>query len=337
MKRKDDKNKTNRVIKSWKAMDENMRGYNGFQYEQGGEYEQPGKILACENGFHASGIPITLLDIYPPNTGRYFEVEQSGTIDRDGSITASSKIKIGAEIGFEEIAQAQIKWAKKNARFKKIGFGEKEIDSAGNYEVAITGEDGLSVSNNCGMSIAKGHGIAKAGFGGVAQTTNWGTSISEESGVSISKYSGVSVAGDSGIAKSDGCGLSVVYQGGVASAGNSGTSISSDMGMSITGNCGVSVARNGVSISGHCGISVSKSIASTKKNGIACALGYDCMVKGGKGAFLIVGEQEEYGRETASWKAVVVDGEVIKEDTWYRLIGGEFVEVEAEETPKFKI
>lgn len=30
------------------------------------------------------------------------------------------------------------------------------------------------------------------------------------------------------------------------------------------------------------------------------------------------------------WKAVVVDGEAIKADTWYTLVGGEMVEIESE-------
>lgn len=39
-------------------------------------------------------------------------------------------------------------------------------------------------------------------------------------------------------------------------------------------------------------------------------------------------EDAENDYDIAAWKAVVVDGETIKADTWYRLEDGELLEVE---------
>ena len=51
-------------------------------------------------------------------------------------------------------------------------------------------------------------------------------------------------------------------------------------------------------------------------------------VKGGIGAILVIVEEEKDNYDIREWKAVVVDGEKIKPDTWYKLSGGELVEVE---------
>ena len=44
------------------------------------------------------------------------------------------------------------------------------------------------------------------------------------------------------------------------------------------------------------------------------------------GAILVIAEENEENYEIASWKAVVVDGDKVKPDTWYSLQDGEFVE-----------
>jgi hypothetical protein len=52
------------------------------------------------------------------------------------------------------------------------------------------------------------------------------------------------------------------------------------------------------------------------------------MVKGGIGAILVIAEENDDNYDVKNWRAVVVDGETIKADTWYRLVDGELKEVE---------
>ncbi len=65
--------------------------------------------------------------------------------------------------------------------------------------------------------------------------------------------------------------------------------------------------------------------ASAGERGLAACRGGK--VKGGLGCMLALCEIDSNGRNISA-KAVIVDGETIKEDTWYTLKNGEFVEVE---------
>lgn len=47
------------------------------------------------------------------------------------------------------------------------------------------------------------------------------------------------------------------------------------------------------------------------------------------GAILVIAEENEDNFKIKDWKATVVDGKNIKADTWYKLVDGEFEEVES--------
>ena len=105
---------------------------------------------------------------------------------------------------------------------------------------------------------------------------------------------------------------------------------------SNTGNYSVSSNTGDNSVSSNTGYkSVSsntgyKSVSSnTGKNGIASNLGIYGRASGKIGTWLVLAEwiEEEYEYKLKEVKTIEVDGKKIKEDTLYRLIGGEFVEV----------
>ena len=78
-----------------------------------------------------------------------------------------------------------------------------------------------------------------------------------------------------------------------------------------------------------------RSVASnTGKYGIASSLGIKGKVRGKKGTWLVLAEWEwlnnEYEYRVKEVKTVVVDGKTIKEDTLYKLVNGEFIEVTEE-------
>lgn len=68
--------------------------------------------------------------------------------------------------------------------------------------------------------------------------------------------------------------------------------------------------------------------ALTGSNGLSVARGKNVQVKGGIGAILVIAEERDDTYDIVDWKAVAVDGDVVKADTWYRLENGELVEVD---------
>ena len=90
----------------------------------------------------------------------------------------------------------------------------------------------------------------------------------------------------------------------MATAGDSGAATAGDYGAATAGNYGAATSR-GKSASGE--------------NGLSVARGNGVRVKGGMGAILVIAEENASDYDIAEWKAVVVDGEKIKPDTWYKL------------------
>jgi hypothetical protein len=133
------------------------------------------------------------------------------------------------------------------------------------------------------------------------------------------------------------------YKGASSATGDYGAS-------SATGNCGASSAtgyKGASSATGNCGASSAtgyKGASSVSDpTGVAVAWGHEARAKGCKGAHLILSDWKYVGArysdgdymdpyDKESWeltgaKMVVVDGDKIKEDTYYRCIEGEIVEV----------
>lgn len=84
----------------------------------------------------------------------------------------------------------------------------------------------------------------------------------------------------------------------------------------------------GAATAGDRGAATARGKASTGSNGLSVARGNNVQVKGGIGAILVIAEEREDTYDIVDWKAVLVDGEVVKADTWYRLENGELVEVD---------
>ena len=84
----------------------------------------------------------------------------------------------------------------------------------------------------------------------------------------------------------------------------------------------------GAATAGDSGAATARGKASTGSNGLSVARGNNVRVKGGIGSILVIAEEKEDTHDIVDWKAVLVDGEVVKADTWYRLENGELVEVD---------
>ena len=144
-----------KVIKSYKGFDKDMK-CRGHKFEIGKEYEEP-IAKACETGFHACEMPLDVFNYYAPgDMSRYCEVEQSGAISKDTSDTkvASSKIKIGAEIGIPGLVKAQIEYVRSHCT-------NEHNAEPGN--AATAGFRGAATAGDSGAATAGFRGAATAG------------------------------------------------------------------------------------------------------------------------------------------------------------------------------
>ena len=136
-------------------------------------------------------------------------------------------------------------------------------------------------------------------------------------------------AGNRGAATAGDCGAATAGNRGAATAGNYGAATAGDGGVATAGNYGAATAGNyGAATAGDRGAATARGKASTGYNGLSVARGKNVQVKGGIGAILVIAEERDDTYDIVDWKAVAVDGEVVKADTWYRLENGELVEVD---------
>ena len=214
------------------------------------------------------------------------------------------------------------------------------------HEVELSGEMDKSGDNTkvCATDIKIGARLSIAGLVKMAIDFTM-SKVNKEAG-SDERYGFASATGDYGASSATGnCGAS-------SATGDYGaSSATGDYGASsATGNCGASSATGNYgasSATGNCGASSAtgyKGASSVSDpTGVAVAWGHEARAKGCKGAHLILSDWKYVGArysdgdymdpyDKESWeltgaKMVVVDGEKIKEDTYYRCIEGEIVEV----------
>ena len=210
---------------NYKGMDKDMK-CRGFQYEVGKEYETDSAEV-CEAGFHACEYPLDVFSYYPPAGSRFFEVEQSGDMSRsdDDTKVASTKIKIGAEIGIAGLVKAAIEYTKERCTEEPGGraTGNRVAASAtGNRGAAsATGNQGAasatgyrgaaSATGNQGAASATGNrGAASAtGNQGAASATGYRGAASATGKASVALACGI----DSMAKGALGCAICVVERG----------------------------------------------------------------------------------------------------------------------------
>ena len=312
-----------------------FKGFNkdltcrGYQYEEGKEFHTE-RAECCDTGFHACEYPLDCFGYYDPAHSVFHEVELSGEMDKSGDNTkvCATDIKIGARLSIAGLVKMAIDFTMSKVN-KEAGSDERHgFASATGYKGAssATGDYGASsATGNCGASSATGdYGASSAtgDYGASSATGNCGAS-------SATGYKGASSA--------------TGYKGASSATGNCGAS-------SATGDYGASSAtgyKGASSATGNCGASSAtgyKGASSVSDpTGVAVAWGHEARAKGCKGAHLILSDWKYVGArysdgdymdpyDKESWeltgaKMVVVDGEKIKEDTYYRCIEGEIVEV----------
>ena len=279
------------IIKSYKGFNTDMTCCGGFQYEEGKEYETD-SASCCNYGFHACEYPLDCFNYFSPNQSVFHEVEQSGEISKRNDDSKLASTKI--KIGAEISIAGLVKAAIEYTTERAKDSGEKHN----------TGNRGAS-----------------------SNTGNWGASSNTgyRGASSNTGYRGASSnTGDCGASSNTG------YRGASSNTGDCGASSNTgDYGASSnTGNCGASsnTGYRGSTIADH-------------ENSVAVAWGHESRAKGVIGATLVFAEWEKndgcyLGEKSWTFKGsmmVRVDGEKIKDNTWYTMKNGQVIEAKEED------
>ena len=149
----------------YKGFDKNFQ-CRGFQYEIGKSYTHEGEIKPCKNGFHACEYPLSVFSYYAPADSRFAEVEASGKIIPSDDKIACEKLKIKAELSFDALIKAAIKFTFDRAKWCK----EKSTPDFHKGSSATGYRGAASATGDQGAASATGYrGAASAtGYQGIA-------------------------------------------------------------------------------------------------------------------------------------------------------------------------
>ena len=288
-------------MKTYKGFDKDLK-CRGFQYEIGKEYEEK-EAKACEKGFHACENPLEVLHYYSPYNGsRYCEVEQSGEFSKLGSgdsKVASTKIKIGNELGLKGIIQAGISFI---------------LDKTNRNDDTATSTDDQSVATN-----TKDRSIAiNTGYYSVATNTG-----NRSTTIGTGFYSAATNTGGRSAAINTGH-----YSAAMNTGYHSATMNTGDKSVAVNlGSRSIATSTGDQSTATNTGYYSAAEVGEGES--VAIVTGYKSKAKAGLGSAIVIVERGDWNGEThplINIRAAIVDGEKIKADTWYTLINGEFVE-----------
>ena len=304
-------------IIAYKAMDKNMQ-CRGKQYEVGKTYHED-KADCCHAGMHACENPLDVLHYYPLSDGiRIFKVECGGDISReDGKDTklACTELTVEAEIKIADMVKLGVKAVMD--RVNKNVKGTKNKASGNCSTGAASGDKSTgAASGNWSTGAASGNcstGAASGDKSTGAASGNWST------GAASGNWSTGAASGDKSTGAASGncsTGAASGYKSTGAASGYKSTGAASGYKSTgaASGNCSTGAASGDYCRAEAFG-----------KDSIAVANGAHSKARGAMGCYLVLTEYDDDGHMICA-KMAKVDGAVIKENTWYTLENGEFVE-----------
>lgn len=318
-------------MKMYKGFNSDMT-CRDFQFRRGETYEEPVARL-CECGFHACEHPLDVFNFYAPDHSVYHEVDLDGDLYFGSNKSCGTKITIGKRLSIVDMFKAEQEESLRNSKRTLI-------------------EDKGDSGNKSGYSCIKG-GTAYA-QGADYNIDGWNIAIAEgQVGTAISKdeNSASLVTGRNGVAfhsRGKGIACSTNDCSSAIGASNHDTSYSfGDYSTScaigyLTTSCtkGTESAAFASGYNSDANADGSDSIAASfgtratasamGRTGVAVSCGLISAAKAAKGNVIFLVEYDfdpnTKNKIIKSFKAEMVDGVRIKENTWYTLVNGEFVE-----------
>ena len=354
-----------KCIDGFKGFDSDMT-CRGFKFEEGETYEEDANPKVCEKGFHFCESPFSVLNYRPMldddcNFIPIHRVTALGRCRSDNDKTATTKIHIGAKLNFSDFIKAGIDFLYEKcikraptvnvdtsdgahigssgdeAQIGSSGYGAR-IGSSGNVaQIGSSGDEAQIGSSGDGAQIgssgdgaqigSSGDGahigssgnvaqIGSSGYGAQIGSSGYGAQIgSSGNGVQIGSSGYGAHIGSSGNGArigSSGYGAQIGSSGNGAQIGSSGNGVQ----IGSSGN-GARIGSSGYGA--HIGSSGYKAVVS--------AIGPGSKIKAKKDSWIVLAEYDQYGSPVCV-KSAQIDGITLKEDVFYQLVKGEFVETE---------
>ena len=304
-------------IKGYKAFNRGMI-CKGKQYEENTTYEENGNEI-CEAGvMHFCENPFDVLNYYPlidenGDISDFAQVEAIGDIYKREDKSATNKLHIGAKLGLKGFIKACVDFTIEKTRIEPAK--DNETDSGGNSaQIGSSGNSAQIGSSGDSAKIGSSGDSAKIGSSGYYAKIG-----------SSGYYAQIGSSGNSAQIGSSGNSAQIGSSGDSAKIGSSGY-------YAQIGSSGDSAQ---IGSSGN-----SAKITSEGNNSVVMAAGYNSIVKAKIGSWITLAEWIRTDKANDSgnyiWipkcvKTEYVDGERIKEDIFYKLVDGEFKEVESED------
>ena len=338
-----------------------MKGFKGFekdfscrgkQYEENTTYEEHG-VGCCHKGvMHFCEDPWEVLNHYDlvdgnGNFSEFAEVEALGQVWNDGEKRATNKIHVGAKLGLKGFLKACIDFTLEKTKYESNGTNlpgySAQIGSSGDCaQIGSSGDSAQIGSSGYYAQIGSSGDCAKIGSSG--NSAQIGSSGNSAQIGSSGNYAQIGSSGDCAKIGSSGYSAQIGSSGDSAQIGSSGyyakigssgdsAKIGSSGYYAKIGSSGYYAKIGSSGYSAQIGSSGdSAQINSTGEDAVIMCAGRKSKAKGKKGSWITLAEwvkDEEKGRYVPICvKTERVDGEKIKEDTYYTLKNGEFSEVE---------
>jgi hypothetical protein len=296
-------------MKCFKGFDKDLK-CRDFQYEIGKEYTEE-KADICNCGFHACEFPMDVFGYYPPSDSRYCEVDLEANDQKspDDSKRVGKKISVKAEIGIAGIIKAGVEYIK-----EQVNWEDDKATNTG-YHSAATNTGDYSAATNAGEQSAAtntGNYSAATNTGYHSAATNAGE---QSAATNTGNQSAATNTGNQSAATNTG------YHSAATNTGNQSAATNTGYQSAATNTGYQSAATN----TGYQSAAIVEG-----KESIALATGIKSKAKGKIGCFIVLTEWKEINFEyhLVDVKSAKVDGKNIKEDTFYMLKDGKFVEVD---------
>ena len=330
-----------------------MKGYKAFekglickgkQYAENAVFEEE-KAEICNSGMHFCKYPLDVFDYYPliDDKGSMSEFAEVEALDEcktdDNRKYCTKKLKIGAKLNIIDFIKASItatheiienevkeetKELKNNKKDKAKLAGGNCTTLAGGDSAKLAGGDSAKLAGGykaklAGGDFAKLAGGYKATLAGGDCTTLAGGDFAKLAGGDFAKLAGgncTTLAGGDSAKLAGGDSAKLVGGNWATLAGGDFAKLAGGDSAKLVGGYKATLAG------GNCA-----KLAGGKHSVMIGDSG--SIAKGKKGSLIVIVEREWEDSEYVikDYAAKIVDGETIKEDTFYKLENGEFVEV----------